>query len=95
MAQTVNNLPAMQETQVQSLGQADALEKGNGAPLQYSCPENSMDRGAWRASIHEVTKSWKGLMHTKEQKAYDLAGNKERQGTCENHFSFVLNLASI
>ena len=27
---------------------------GNGNPLQYSCLENSMDRGAWQATIHEV-----------------------------------------
>ena len=39
----VRNLPAMQETQVQSLGQEDPLEKGLD-PLQYSCLENSMDR---------------------------------------------------
>ena len=31
--------------------------KGNGNPLQYSCPENSMDRGAWRATVHGVLKS--------------------------------------
>ena len=30
---------------------------GNGNPLQYSCLENSMDRGAWRATAHGVTKS--------------------------------------
>ena len=30
---------------------------GNGKPLQYSCLENSMDRGAWRATVHGVTKS--------------------------------------
>ena len=94
MAQKVKNLPAMQETWVQSLGQKDLLEKematdssilawripwtvelgglqsigsqrvgydprdlaahmhdmkreGNGTPLQYSCLENPMDRGAW------------------------------------------------
>ena len=29
----------------------------NGNPLQYSCLENSMDRGAWQAVIHRVTKS--------------------------------------
>ena len=29
---------------------------GNGYPLQYSCLENSMDRGAWWATIHGVTK---------------------------------------
>ena len=30
---------------------------GNGDPLQYSCLKNSMDRGAWWAMVHEVTKS--------------------------------------
>ena len=30
---------------------------GNGNPLQYSCLENPMDRGDWRATIYEVTKS--------------------------------------
>ena len=30
---------------------------GNGNPLQYSCLENSMDRGAWQATVHGVTKS--------------------------------------
>ena len=36
MAQTVNNLLAMQETQVQYLGQKDPLEKGMATPFQYS-----------------------------------------------------------
>ena len=31
--------------------------EGNGNPLQYSCLENPMDRGAWWAAVHEVTKS--------------------------------------
>ena len=30
---------------------------GNSNPLQYSCLENSIDRGAWRAAVHGVTKS--------------------------------------
>ena len=30
---------------------------GNGNPLQYSCLENSMDRGAWQATVHRLTKS--------------------------------------
>ena len=34
---------------------------GNGYPLQYSCQENSMDREAWWATIHEVAKSWTQL----------------------------------
>ena len=36
-------------------------EEGNGYPLQYSCPENPMDRGAWHATVHRVTKSWTWL----------------------------------
>ena len=32
-------------------------EEGNDNPLQYSCLENSMDRGAWQATIHRVSKS--------------------------------------
>ena len=31
--------------------------EGNGNPLQYSCLENSMDRGAWQATVHGVAKS--------------------------------------
>ena len=31
--------------------------EGNGNPLQHSCLENPMDRGAWQAKIHWVTKS--------------------------------------
>ena len=46
MAQTVKNPPAMRETWVRPLGWNDPLEKGNGNPLQYSCLENPMDRGA-------------------------------------------------
>ena len=58
VTQMVKNLPAMQETWVQSLGWEDPLEKGT-APLQYSCLENSMGKGAWHATVHGVAKSWK------------------------------------
>ena len=30
--------------------------EGNGNPLQYSCPENPMDRGAWQAAVHGFTR---------------------------------------
>ena len=46
-----------QEMQVPPLGQEDHLEGGHGNPLQYSCLENPMDRGAWRAIVHVVAKS--------------------------------------
>ena len=42
----VEKLPAMQETQFWSQGQEDSPGEGNGYPLQYSCLENSIDRGA-------------------------------------------------
>ena len=50
----------MQETQemgFQSVGQEDHLEEENGNPLQYFCLINLMDRVAWWATVHGVTKS--------------------------------------
>ena len=37
-------------------GSGRYLGEGNGNPLQYSCLENPMDRGAWQATVHEVTR---------------------------------------
>ena len=45
--------------------------EGNGYPLQYSCLENCMDRGAWRAIVHGVAKSWTRL--STEHSLYTLA----------------------
>ena len=52
MAQTVKNLPAMQETWFRSLGQEDPPGEGKGYLLQYSGLESSMD-----CIVHGVTKS--------------------------------------
>ena len=50
---------AIQETRVRSLGRdRESLETEDGYPLQHSCLENSMDRGAWLATVHGITKSW-------------------------------------
>ena len=38
-------------------GSGRSPEEGNGNPLQFSCLEKSMDRGAWRAAVHGVAKS--------------------------------------
>ena len=57
MAHLVKNLPAVQETRVRFLGWEDPLDEGNGNPLQYSCLEKPMNRGAWWATIYEVAKS--------------------------------------
>ena len=58
VAQMVKNLPAMQETRVLSLSWEDPPAEGNGNLLQSSCLENSMDRGAWHAT---VAKTWTRL----------------------------------
>ena len=56
----VKNLPAMQEpgasgcaSSIPGSGRSPGREDGN--PLQYSCLENTMDRGAWRDTVHRVT----------------------------------------
>ena len=53
----VKNLPA----NVRDLGSIPELGRssgvGNGNPLKYSCLENPMDRGAWRATVHGVSES--------------------------------------
>ena len=38
-------------------GLGRSLGEGHGSPLQYSCLENPMDRGAWRTTVHEVAES--------------------------------------
>ena len=59
----VKNLPAMKEIWVRFLDWDDPLEKGMATqPLQYSCLENSMDRGTWRVIVHDIGKSWTQLM---------------------------------
>ena len=47
------NLPAIQETQVQSLGREDHQEKGM---AKYSCLGNPMDRGTWQVTVHGVAR---------------------------------------
>ena len=55
VAQMVKNLPSIQETQVRSLGGSGRSPgERNGNPLQYSCLENSMDRGTWWVIVHGV-----------------------------------------
>ena len=63
-ASQVKNLPASAgDTGYMSLIPALARSpgEGNGNPLQHSCLENPMDRGAWWAAVHGVTKIWTWL----------------------------------
>ena len=65
----VKNLPAMQEMQEMWVGLIPGSGRSPGGedvnPLQYSCLENPMDRGAWQATVHRITRSQTQLnMHT-------------------------------
>ena len=64
VAQVVKNSPDNAGDK-RDTGSIPGLERspgeGNGNPLQYSCLENPMDRGAWRATVHGVAKSWSQL----------------------------------
>ena len=46
---------------MQEMQEAQFQSAGNGTPLQYSCLENSIDRGAWWATVHGDAKSWTQL----------------------------------
>ena len=56
VAQSVKNLPAMQETRLRSLGWEDSPGEGNGNLLQYSCLENPMGRGTWQVTVCGVAR---------------------------------------
>ena len=60
----VKNLPSNAED-IRDTGLIPVSERspgeGNGNLLQYSCLENSMDRGAWKLTVHKVTQSWTQL----------------------------------
>ena len=61
LAQSVKNVPAMQETWVPSLGWDDPLEEGmaiHSSVLAWRIP---MDRGAWWAAVHGISKCWTQL----------------------------------
>ena len=91
------------------LGFIPGLERSpieeNGNPLQYSCLENSMDGGAWWATVHGVAKSWTRLsditfsffpvfLPGKSHRWRNLAGyspwgRKESDTTERLHFAFM------
>ena len=61
VTQMAKNPPAMWETWVQSLGWEDALEEGMANHSSILSWRNPMNREAWRATVHAVTKSWTQL----------------------------------
>ena len=62
--------------------------KGNSYPLQYSCLENSMDRGAWQAIVHGVARSW--------TQRSDLLFSRHLESWCEHLLSYLnINMSRI
>ena len=59
----------------------DGIGEGNGTPLQYSCLENSMDRGSWWATVHEATKGQTWLSNWAWQQQ-----NKDRKEEAEVYY---------
>ena len=57
--------PSANAEDKRDMGLIPGLERfpgeGNGNPLQYSCLENPMDRGAWGATVHGVAENWTQL----------------------------------
>ena len=84
----VKNLPAKQETQVQSLGWEDPLEKEMATHSSILVWEIPMDRAAWRATGHGVAKSWTQLsmseqwsilkIQTKEAIYFQVKGSQKK-----------------
>ena len=76
MALVVKNQPASAVEKrdavlIPGLGRSPG--EGNGNPLQYSCLDNSMDRGAWWAAVHGVAKSWRRLKRLSTQ-VHEVSG---------------------
>ena len=69
-AQTVKNLPAMQETQVQSQGQEDPLEKGMGLPTPVFLPEVYEQGSPWGCKESDTTELTKLSTFTFDDKVY-------------------------
>ena len=84
----VKNLPA-NAGDIRDTGSIPGLGRspggGNGNPFQYSCLENPMDRGAWRATVHGVTQSQTRLKrlsthtHTHTRLIHVDGGQKPKQ----------------
>ena len=63
----VKNLPASAGDPTSISGSGRSPGGGHGNLLQYSCLENPMDRGAWRAAVHEVKKEFSNNLVNKQQ----------------------------
>ena len=81
----VKNLPA-NVRDIKNAGSISGLERspevGNGNVLQYSCLENSMDRGAWKATVQGVTMSCKPMKQLSTQNSSTAAAAAKSLQSC-------------
>ena len=63
---------------------------GHGNPLQHSCLENSMDRGAWWATVHGVAQSWTQLKQLSMQETNSVIPLKKQKPTHKKILSVKL-----
>ena len=68
---------------------------GHGNPPQYSCLENPMDRGAWRAAVHGITKSWTQLKRLRTHTLLLTSQLHPLPETMKQRFLTCVNLVSI
>ena len=76
LAQSVKNVPAMQKPWCSIPGSGRSPGEGNGNPLQYSCLENPVDKGTWRATVHGVSRvghDWVTFTTTTTNSFYSLS----------------------
>ena len=90
----VKNLTANAGDRGSVPGLGRSTEEGNGNPRQYSCLENPMDRGDWRATVHRVAKSWTRLSYFPYRNKITLSTQSTQNGPLDfktqNH-RFVLH----
>ena len=69
-----------------------ALEGRNGNPLQYSCLDNSMDRGAWWATVHEISKIQTQLRDGEQTQNTTHLPSKHQETVTRGRYFSVYNL---
>ena len=69
----------VKNTWVQSLGWEDPLEKEMATPTPVSYLRNAMDKGAWQATVHGVTKESDMILETKQQQQNQKQDRKGQQ----------------
>ena len=87
VVQLVKDPPAVQETWVQSLGWEDPMEEGMATNSSIPAWRMPMDRGAWQATIHWVTKSQRQLSNF--HFFFSLLFSAICKASSDNHFAFL------